>query len=173
MVERPGQAFAGRPAGMTIRTSGSIPTTATSFCWSATRSDHHRQRRPDVEFWYNQPTAQLYHAIADSSFLCVCAGQQRAVGVYRSRGNDGVTTFRDWHPVGVIEYGYVAPDPLDPDVVYGGGRTEVSGFTGQRGKCRTSHRFHARPEVPRQPHRAIDVLSRRSARPLLRNQCFV
>ncbi len=37
-------------------------------------------------------------------------------------------TFRDWHPVGVIEYGYVAPDPLDPDIVYGGGRTEVSKF---------------------------------------------
>ena len=37
-------------------------------------------------------------------------------------------TFRDWHPVGVIEYGYVAPDPLDPDVVYGGGRTQVSKF---------------------------------------------
>ena len=29
-------------------------------------------------------------------------------------------TFRDWHPVGVEEYGYVAPDPLDPDIVYGG-----------------------------------------------------
>jgi hypothetical protein len=36
--------------------------------------------------------------------------------------------------VGVIEYGYVAPDPLDADVIYGGGRTEVSKFhfsTGQ------------------------------------------
>jgi hypothetical protein len=34
----------------------------------------------------------------------------------------------------VIEYGYVAPDPLDPDVIYGGGRSEVSKFhwsTGQ------------------------------------------
>ena len=45
-----------------------------------------------------------------------------------SRGNDGAITFRDWHPVGVIEYGYVAPDPLNPDLVYGGGRTEVSKF---------------------------------------------
>ena len=31
-----------------------------------------------------------------------------------SRGNDGAITLRDWHPVGVIEYGYVAPDPLRP-----------------------------------------------------------
>ena len=29
-------------------------------------------------------------------------------------------TFRDWHPVGVEEYGYVAPDPLDPNIIYGG-----------------------------------------------------
>ena len=80
--------------------------------------------------WYNQPTAQLYHAIADNSFpYRVYAGQQESgsVGI-RSRGNDGAITFRDWHPVGVIEYGYVAPDPLDEDIVYGGGRTEVSRF---------------------------------------------
>jgi hypothetical protein len=41
--------------------------------------------------------------------------------VYLQPRNDGAITFRDWHPVGVIEYGYAAPDPLDPDVVYGGG----------------------------------------------------
>ncbi|MGE5057291.1 MAG: WD40/YVTN/BNR-like repeat-containing protein [Acidobacteriota bacterium] len=86
--------------------------------------------------WYNQPTAQLYHAIADNSFpYRVCAGQQESGSVcISSRGNDGAITFRDWHPVGVIEYGYVAPDPLNPDLVYGAGRTEVSKFhwpTGQ------------------------------------------
>ena len=86
--------------------------------------------------WYNQPTAQLYHVIADNSFpYRVCAGQQESGSVcIRSRGNDGAINFRDWHPVGVIEYGYVAPDPLDQDVVYGAGRTEVSKFhwlTGQ------------------------------------------
>ena len=86
--------------------------------------------------WYNQPTAQLYHAMADNSFpYRVCAGQQESGSVCIStRGNDGAITFRDWHPVGVIEYGYVAPDPLDHDLVYGGGRSEVSKFhwsTGQ------------------------------------------
>jgi photosystem II stability/assembly factor-like uncharacterized protein len=80
--------------------------------------------------WYNQPTAQLYHAISDSSFpYRVCAGQQESGSVCIStRGNDGAINFRDWHPVGVIEYGYVAPDPLDPDTIYGGGRTEVTKF---------------------------------------------
>ncbi len=86
--------------------------------------------------WYNQPTAQLYHAIADNSFpYRVCAGQQESGSVcISSRGNDGAVTYREWHPVGVIEYGYVAPDPLDPDLIYGGGRNQVSKYhwsTGQ------------------------------------------
>jgi photosystem II stability/assembly factor-like uncharacterized protein len=86
--------------------------------------------------WLNQPTAQLYHASVTSTFpYRVCAAQQESGSVcIASRGNDGSVTERDWHPVGVIEYGYVAPDPLDPDVIYGGGRNEVSKFhwsTGQ------------------------------------------
>jgi photosystem II stability/assembly factor-like uncharacterized protein len=80
--------------------------------------------------WYNQPTAQLYHAIDTPTFSYrVCGGQQESGSVcISSRGNDGAITFRDWHPVGAIEYGYVAPDPLDPDVIYGAGRSEVSKF---------------------------------------------
>jgi photosystem II stability/assembly factor-like uncharacterized protein len=86
--------------------------------------------------WYNQPTAQLYHVIAGNGFpYRVCGAQQESGSVCTlSRGNDGAITFRDWHPVGVIEYGYVAPDPLNDDIIYGGGRTEVSKFhfsTGQ------------------------------------------
>ena len=86
--------------------------------------------------WFNQPTAQLYHvAVTNECPYKVCAGQQESGSVcIASRGNDGEITFRDWHPVGVIEYGYVAPDPLDSDVVYGAGRGEVSKFhwsTGQ------------------------------------------
>jgi photosystem II stability/assembly factor-like uncharacterized protein len=72
--------------------------------------------------WYNQPTAQLYHVAADNDFpYRVYSGQQESgsAGV-ASRGNDGQITFREWHPVGVDEYGYAAPDPLNPDIVYGG-----------------------------------------------------
>jgi photosystem II stability/assembly factor-like uncharacterized protein len=86
--------------------------------------------------WYNQPTAQIYHVSITNTFpYRVCGGQQESGSVcISSRGNDGAITYREWHPVGVIEYGYVAPDPLDPDVIYGGGRSEVSKFhwsTGQ------------------------------------------
>jgi photosystem II stability/assembly factor-like uncharacterized protein len=86
--------------------------------------------------WYNQPTAQIYHVAVTNTFpYKVCGGQQESGSVcISSRGNDGAINFRDWHPVGVIEYGYVAPDPLDSDIIYGGGRSEVSRFhwsTGQ------------------------------------------
>jgi len=72
--------------------------------------------------WYNQPTAQFYHVITDNDFpYNVYGGQQESgsIGI-ASRGNDGRLTFREWHPVGVEEYGYVAPDPLDPNIIYGG-----------------------------------------------------
>jgi photosystem II stability/assembly factor-like uncharacterized protein len=72
--------------------------------------------------WYNQPTAQMYHVNADNAFpYRLCSGQQESGSAcISSRGNDGEITFRDWHPVAAEEYGYVVPDPLDPDVVYGG-----------------------------------------------------
>ena len=82
--------------------------------------------------WYNQPTAAFYHVIADNAFpYRVCSGQQESGSAcVSSRGDDGEITFRDWHPVGVEEYGYVAPDPLDPDVVYGGKLTRYDRRTG-------------------------------------------
>jgi photosystem II stability/assembly factor-like uncharacterized protein len=78
--------------------------------------------------WYNQPTAQLYHiGITPTYPYRLCSGQQESGSVcISSRGNDGEITFRDWHPVGVIEYGYVMPDPLDADVIYGAGRNVVT-----------------------------------------------
>ncbi len=72
--------------------------------------------------WYNQSTAQLYHVSADNAFpYHLYSGQQESgsVGI-ASRGPDGAITFRDWHPVGAEEYGYVTADPLDPDLIYGG-----------------------------------------------------
>jgi len=85
--------------------------------------------------WYNQATAQLYHVIASNGYpYLVCGGQQESGSVcVWNRGNDGEITFRDWHPVGVIEYGYAAPDPLNPDFIYGAGRREVSKYSLQTG----------------------------------------
>ena len=83
--------------------------------------------------WYNQPTAQMYHVTTDNSWpYRVCGGQQESGSAcVSSRGNDGQITYREWRPVGVEEYGYVAPDPLDPDIVYGGKVTRFDYRTGQ------------------------------------------
>jgi photosystem II stability/assembly factor-like uncharacterized protein len=72
--------------------------------------------------WYNQPTGQFYHVAADNAFpYRLCSGQQENGSVcVSSRGNYGAISDRDWLPVNVDEYGYVAPDPLNPDIVYGG-----------------------------------------------------
>jgi photosystem II stability/assembly factor-like uncharacterized protein len=83
--------------------------------------------------WYNQPTAQFYHVSADNSFpYNVYSGQQESgsVGI-ASRGNDGEITFREWHPVGAEEYGYVVADPLDNNIVYGGKISRFDKRTGQ------------------------------------------
>ena len=72
--------------------------------------------------WYNQPTAQMFHVTTDNRFpYWVYGGQQESgsAGV-PSRGPDGQITFRDWRPVGLEEYGYAAPDPLHPNLIYGG-----------------------------------------------------
>ncbi|MBC7848699.1 MAG: glycoside hydrolase, partial [Chitinophagaceae bacterium] len=83
--------------------------------------------------WYNQPTAQFYHVSTDNEYpYNVYGGQQESgsVGI-ASRGNDGQITYREWHPVGVEEYGYVAVDPLDHNIVYGGKITRFDKRTGQ------------------------------------------
>ncbi len=83
--------------------------------------------------WYNQSTAQMYHVSADNAFpYRLCSGQQESGSAcIATRGLNGEITIRDWQPVGVEEYGYVAPDPLDPDIVYGGKVTRFDRRTGQ------------------------------------------
>ena len=83
--------------------------------------------------WYNQPTAQLYHVTADNQFpYWVYGGQQEsgAIGT-ASRGNGGQISFRDWIGVGADEYAYIAPDPLDPNIIYGGRVMRFDKRTGQ------------------------------------------
>jgi photosystem II stability/assembly factor-like uncharacterized protein len=72
--------------------------------------------------WYNQPTAQFYHVAVDDRFPYRVYGAQQDAGTasITSRSDYGEITFRDWAPVGGGESGYITPDPLDPDIVYGG-----------------------------------------------------
>jgi photosystem II stability/assembly factor-like uncharacterized protein len=84
--------------------------------------------------WYNQPTAAMYHVTADNAFpYRLCSGQQDSGSAcVDSRGMDGEITFHDWHPVGIEEYGYGAPDPKNPDLVYGGKVSIYNRLTGQK-----------------------------------------
>ncbi len=83
--------------------------------------------------WYNQSTAQMYHVNADYAFpYRLCSGQQESGSAcVSSRGNDGEITIRDWHPVAAEEYGYAVPDPLDPDIIFGGKLTRYNRRTAQ------------------------------------------
>jgi len=104
---------------MTIRTCGSIPTTLrSSYCQRSGRNCNGERRRQRGVPGTNQPTAQMYHVNADNAFpYRLCSGQQESGSAcISSRGNDGEITIREWHPVAAEEYGYVVPDPLDPDV---------------------------------------------------------
>lgn len=83
--------------------------------------------------WYNQPTSQLYHVSTDNQFpYWVYGGQQEsgAIGI-ASRGNGGQISFREFMGVGADEYAYVAPDPKDPNIIYGGRVTRFDKRTGQ------------------------------------------
>jgi photosystem II stability/assembly factor-like uncharacterized protein len=86
--------------------------------------------------WYTQPTAAVYHVTADDAFpYRVCGGQQDSGSIcVDSRSDDGEITFRDWHPANIQEYGIAAPDPRDPDVVYGSARTNVSRYDRRTGQ---------------------------------------
>lgn len=83
--------------------------------------------------WYNQPTAQAYHVITNNQFPFRVFSSQQDSGSFGilSRSNDGQITFRDWHPVGSDEDGYIAPDPLNPNIIYSSHVVRYNWVTGE------------------------------------------
>ncbi|HEX5759035.1 MAG TPA: glycosyl hydrolase [Thermoanaerobaculia bacterium] len=70
----------------------------------------------------NQPTAQLYRVSTDTAFpYRLLGGQQDNTAVrIKSRGTGRGIGSRDWEPTAGGESGWIAADPEDPDIVYGG-----------------------------------------------------
>jgi photosystem II stability/assembly factor-like uncharacterized protein len=74
--------------------------------------------------WYNQPTGQFYTLSTDNRFPYWVYGSQQdsgAAGVpSRTNTTDGITLsqFKEITPGG--ESDNIAPDPRDPDIIYGG-----------------------------------------------------
>ena len=70
----------------------------------------------------NQPTAQIYRVTADNAFPYHILGAQQDNSTIRikNRTYGGGITDRDWESTAGFESGYVVPDPVNPDIVYGG-----------------------------------------------------
>ena len=75
--------------------------------------------------WHNQPTAQLYHVSTDNRFPYRVYGSQQDSGAVElpsaATGNDRITMEQFKEVTAGGESGMIAPDPDDPDIVYGGG----------------------------------------------------
>jgi photosystem II stability/assembly factor-like uncharacterized protein/DNA-binding FrmR family transcriptional regulator len=72
--------------------------------------------------YQNQPTAQFYRVITDSHTPYRILGAQQDNSTVRilSRSDSGGIDERDWEPSAGSESGWLAPNPREPDVVYGG-----------------------------------------------------
>ena len=75
--------------------------------------------------WFNQPTAQFYHVSTDNRFPYRIYGAQQDSGAasVSSRSDnkfDGITVGEFHEVTAGGESGEIAPDPNDPDIVYGG-----------------------------------------------------
>ena len=72
--------------------------------------------------YYNQPTAQFYRVTTDNHFPFRILGAQQDNSTvridHRSKGN--AITERNWEPSAGGESAHLAPDPENPEVVYGG-----------------------------------------------------
>jgi photosystem II stability/assembly factor-like uncharacterized protein len=84
--------------------------------------------------WYNQPTAEIYHVAADTRFPYWVTGAQQdsgSVGV-PTRSTHAEISMHDWSPVCAGgESDYTAPDPLHPEILFGGRVTRCNVVTGE------------------------------------------
>ena len=84
--------------------------------------------------WYNQPTAQLYHVAADYRFPYWVTGAQQDSGAVGtpSRSRHSEISNRDWEGLcSGGESGYTAPDPLHPEILFGGTVSRCNVLTGE------------------------------------------
>lgn len=72
--------------------------------------------------YHNQPTAQFYRVTTDNHFPYRIYGAQQDNSTVRilSRGDGATIDEHDWESTAGGESGWLAPDPKNPDIVYGG-----------------------------------------------------
>jgi photosystem II stability/assembly factor-like uncharacterized protein len=86
--------------------------------------------------WFNQPTGQFYHVATDNRFPYRVYGAQQDSGAADVPSRTGavwdgidITQFHELTPGG--ESDSIAPDPADPDIIYGGRVDKLDLRTGQ------------------------------------------
>ena len=98
--------------------------------------------------YYNQPTAQFYRVTTDNHFPYRIYGAQQDNSTVRiaHRTGTGLITEGDWESTAGGESGHIAPDPLNPDIVYGGSYggflTRINHANGER------RNIHVWPDNP-------------------------
>jgi photosystem II stability/assembly factor-like uncharacterized protein len=96
----------------------------------------------------NQPTAQFYRVTTDNHFPYRIYGAQQDNSTVRilSRTSGRSIGERDWEPTAGGESGHIAPDPNDPDIVYGG---SYGGYlTRYNHKTKERRNIHVWPDNP-------------------------
>ena len=82
--------------------------------------------------WYTEPISQIYHVSTTSQYPFWIAGAQQDTGavMIKNQSNWGQVDFINWKPLASSEFGYVAPDPLHPHIIYGIGYGPGGGGAG-------------------------------------------
>ena len=104
----------------------------------------------------NQPTAQFYHVTTDNDFPYNVYGAQQdnsSVMIASASEDDGGIGREDWSPSAGGESGFLAPDPRDSNIVYGG--TESGDVTRMDRRTRTAQVVSPVP-IDRSGHGAED-----------------
>ena len=84
--------------------------------------------------WYNQSTAQIYHVAPDYRLPYWVTGAQQDSGAVGtpSRSRHSEISNRDWEGLcSGGESGYTAPDPLHPEILFGGTVSRCNVITGE------------------------------------------
>lgn len=98
--------------------------------------------------YMNQPTSQFYRVTTDNHFPYRIYGAQQDNSTMRiNHRNDGSgITEEDWETTAGGESGWIAPDPLDNDIVYGG---SYGGYlTRENHRTKTSRTVNVYPNNP-------------------------
>ena len=98
--------------------------------------------------YQNTATAQIYQVITDNQFPYMIYGAQQDNSTFaiKSRTSGFGITTRDWWPVAGGESGYIAPDPENPDVSFGGSYGGY--FNKYNSRTRLSDRIDVWPDNP-------------------------